>query len=46
MQMNSRDKAGVGPKNFNTWMEEESFESTDGSLTKKSLVPELLNSST
>lgn len=42
MQMNSRDE-GVGPKNFNTWIEEKSFESTDSSLTKKSLVPELLN---
>lgn len=44
MQMNSGDEAGVGPENFNTWMEEESFESTASSLTKKkSLVPELLN---
>lgn len=23
--MNSRDEAGVGPKNFNTWIEEESL---------------------
>lgn len=43
MQMNSGDEAGVGPKNFSAWMEEESFESTDSSLTKKSSVPELLN---
>lgn len=43
MQMDSRDEAGVGPENFNTWMEDESFEHTDSSLRKKSLVPELVN---
>lgn len=37
MQMDSRDEVGVGPENCHTWMEEESFERTDSSLTKKIL---------
>lgn len=39
--MNSRDEAGVGPKNFSTWIGV--LKVLIVLLTKKSLVPELLN---